>query len=194
VIAMQGQPPPTPDHLSLSADDVFEDAYRSSGTAVLGYALRRSGSREDALDVVAETFAVAWRRRTDMPADPREVRPWLFGIARRCLANSVRGTHRAGRLGERLADSFDMAAVPDPAALHENRSESQAVLEALTQLPPDDRELVTLIAWEGLTPAEAATALGLSAGTARVRLHRARARLRAALHIPADVEETDRDH
>jgi RNA polymerase sigma factor (sigma-70 family) len=194
VIAMQGQPPPTTDHQPVSADDLFEAAYRSSGTAVLGYALRRSVSREDALDVVAETFATAWRRRTDMPADPEEVRPWLFGIARRCLANAVRSAHRASRLGERLADSFTHAAVPDPSTLHENRTESRLVHEALEQLSPEDRELVTLIAWEGLTPAQAATALGVPAGTARVRLHRARTRLRAALSTPAHVEETDRDH
>ena len=184
---MQGHPPPTTDHPPVSSDDRFEDAYRSAGTAVLGYALRRSDSREDALDVVAETFAVAWRRRSDMPVDPEEVRPWLFGIARRCLANAVRSTHRAGRLGARLAASFDDASVPDPSTLHENRAESRRVHEALEQLSPDDRELVTLIAWEGLTPSGAATVLGLSPGTARVRLHRARTRLRAALFIPADV-------
>jgi RNA polymerase sigma factor (sigma-70 family) len=193
---MQGQPPPTTadNHQSVSADEVFEDAYRSSGTAVLGYALRRSASREDALDVVAETFAIAWRRRTDMPADPEEVRPWLFGIARLCLANALRSTTRARRLGQRLADSFTDATVPDPSRLHENRAESRLVHRALEQLSPEDRELVTLIAWEGLTPAQAATALGLSAGTARVRLHRARAGLRAALHSFANVQETHRDH
>jgi RNA polymerase sigma factor (sigma-70 family) len=193
VIAMQGQPPPETDPLP-SAEAVFEAAYRDCGTAVLGYALRRSDSREDALDVVAETFAVAWRRRADMPADAQEVRPWLFGISRRCLANTARSTHRAGRLGQRLADSFVDASVPDPSTLHEHRAQSRLVLEALGQLSPDDRELVTLIAWEGLTPAQAATTLGLSAATARVRLHRARTRLRAALNTTAAIEETDRDH
>jgi RNA polymerase sigma factor (sigma-70 family) len=194
VIAMQGHPPPTTDQPPPSAEHLFEDAYRTAGTAVLGYALRRSDSREDALDLVAETFAVAWRRRIDMPVDPEEVRPWLFGIARRCLANALRSSQRAGRLGARLAESLADASVPDPSALHEERAETRLVHEALGQLSPDDRELVTLIAWEGLTPAQAATALGLSAGTARVRLHRARTRLRAVLHIPVDVEETDRDH
>jgi RNA polymerase sigma factor (sigma-70 family) len=187
VIAMHGQPPPTTDHQPVPTDDLFEDAYRRCGTAVLGYALRRSVSREDALDVVAETFAIAWRRRTDLPADPQDVRPWLFGIARRCLANVVRSTDRASRLGARLADSFADAGVPDPSTLHENRAESRLVREALDQLSPEDRELVTLIAWEGLTPAQAATVPGLSAGTARVRLHRARTKLRAhspALHTP----------
>jgi RNA polymerase sigma factor (sigma-70 family) len=194
VIAMKGQPPPTTDHPPASADHLFEDAYRSSGTAVLGYALRRSASREDAFDVVAETFAIAWRRRTDMPVDPQEVRPWLFGIARRCLANAARSTERAGRLGARLTDSLAGAAVPDPSTVHEDRADSRLVHEALELLSPEDRELVTLIAWEGLTPAQAATALGLPAGTTRVRLHRARTRLRAALTSPADVEETDRAH
>jgi RNA polymerase sigma factor (sigma-70 family) len=145
---MQGHPPTT-DQPPPSAEHLFEDAYRTAGTAVLGYALRRSDSREDALDLVAETFAVAWRRRIDMPVDPEEVRPWLFGIARRCLANALRSTQRAGRLGARLAESLADASVPDPSALHEERAETRLVHEALGQLPPDDRELVTLIAWEG---------------------------------------------
>jgi RNA polymerase sigma factor (sigma-70 family) len=191
---MQEQPPPPAGRPPISPDEAFEHAYRSSGTAVLGYVLRRSDSREDALDVVAETFATAWRRRAGLPADPEEVRPWLFGIARWCLANAIRSSHRAGRLGQRLADSFQEGAVPDPSTVHESRVDSRLVRQALDELAPEDRELVTLIAWEGLTPAQAAAALGLPAGTARVRLHRARTRLRAALSTPADVEENERDH
>jgi RNA polymerase sigma factor (sigma-70 family) len=189
---MRGRPASPPGPAPSSTADLFEDAYRSSGTAVLGYALRRSDSREDALDVVAETFAIAWRRRDNLPEDPAEVRPWLFGIARRCLANSARGTRRADRLGQRLAEAFDAGAVPDPSALHEHRAETQRVREALDQLSADDRELVTLVAWEGLSPAEAADVLGLTAGAARVRLHRARARLRTVLST-THVEEADRD-
>ncbi|MCZ2806870.1 sigma-70 family RNA polymerase sigma factor [Modestobacter sp. VKM Ac-2983] len=197
---MQGQPPPAPDDPPAAVEVRFEDAYRSSGTAVLGYALRRSESREDAFDVVAETFATAWRRRADMPADLLEVRPWLFGIARNCLANASRSNARAGRLGDRLAAAFTDAAIPDPATLHEHRVGSREVHEALGRLSAEDRELVTLIAWEGLTPAQAADALGVAPGTARVRLHRARARLRAdlsgaddpALPDPAHPQEADR--
>jgi RNA polymerase sigma-70 factor (ECF subfamily) len=103
----------------VSAKARLEHAYRTSGTAVLGYALRRAVSREDAMDVVAETFATAWRRRSAMPADDEEVRPWLFGIARLCLANSARSSRSAGRLGERLADALSDVTVPDPSALHE---------------------------------------------------------------------------
>ncbi len=171
----------------------FEEVYRTCGTAVLGYALRRSDSREDALDAVAETFAIAWRRRADMPADAGDVRPWLFGIARRCLANARRGSDRAGRLGHRLAQSLPPDAVPDPALLHERSADGRRVRAALRELSEEDRELLTLVAWEGLTPAQAAAALGLPAGTARVRLHRARGRLRAALDVPASPEETHHD-
>ena len=191
---MRGQPTQAPDDRPASGDSRFEDAYRACGTAVLGYALRRADSREDALDAVADTFATAWRRRADLPDDPAEVRPWLFGIARRCLANAARSTARAGRLGQRLADALDDAAVPDPSAVHEQRASSGRVRAALAQLSADDRELITLIAWEGFTPAAAGTALGIPAGTARVRLHRARARLRAALDVPAPAPEADRDH
>lgn len=193
-MAMQGSSPPTTASPPPAPDAAFEDAYRTWGTAVLRYSLRRSTSREDALDVVAETFAVAWRRRDDLPVEPDEVAPWLIGIARFCLANIARRTTRAGRLNQQLAASLPAAAVPDPATLHEGRADRVLVRQALEQLSAEDRELVTLIAWEGLTPAQAATALGLSPGTARVRLHRARARLRTALHTPDSVEEIDRDH
>jgi RNA polymerase sigma factor (sigma-70 family) len=84
--------------------------------------------------------------------------------------------------------------VPDPSAVHEHRLQSRAVVAALDELSPEDRELLTLIAWEGLTPSQAAAALGLAPGTARVRLHRARTRLRAQLSSTSDVEETHRDH
>lgn len=187
---MREQPPPAAGPPPESVDALVEHAYRTCGTAVLGYALRRSATREDASDVVAETFAVAWRRRAEMPTDPEETRPWLFGIARRCLANTARTTERAGRLGARLAESLAHADVPEPALVHEGRADTRVVRQALEQLSPEDRELVTLIAWEGLTPAQAATVLGLTAGTARVRLHRARTRLRTALATPADIEET----
>src|SRR4051812_29629673 len=136
-MAMRGQSPPPTDLSPTSVDVRLEDAYRTSGTAVLGYALRRCPSREDALDVVAETFATAWRRREDLPADPAEVRPWLFGIARLCVANAIRSTHRAGRLGARLAEALPHGVVPDPATLHEVGTLGHRVHRALDLLSPD---------------------------------------------------------
>ncbi|RBY96922.1 RNA polymerase subunit sigma-24 [Blastococcus sp. TF02-8] len=174
----------------------FDRLYRSAGTAVLGYALGRCASREDALDVTAETFLVAWRRRAELPNEPEEARAWLFGVARWCLANAARGDHRAQRLGQRLAEHLDVAALPDPARIHESRADTRQVRQALDALPADDRELVTLTAWEGLSPTEAGAVLGLTPGAARSRLHRARLRLRASLTSDhAELQERRRhDH
>lgn len=193
--ATQGRAAPSLDPPQGDAADRFDQLYRSAGSAVLGYALRRCASRDDALDVTGETFLVAWRRRADLPTYPEDARAWLFGVARFCLANHTRGDRRAQRLGQRLAESLDAAALPDPARIHEHRADARLVRRALEQLSPDDRELVTLTAWEGLTPTQAAAALGLTPGAARTRLHRARLRLRASLSpLPTDSEDHDHDH
>lgn len=168
----------------------FEALYRSVGSAVLGYALRRAASQEDALDAVAETFTVAWRRRADTPIDPDQVRPWLFGITRRCLADINRTSARATRLGAKLAESFVDGVIPGPAT----GDDYTAVRQAMADLSDADRELVALIAWEGLTPAQAAGPLNLTPAATRVRLHRARARLKHALSLTTtDPEEADHD-
>jgi RNA polymerase sigma factor (sigma-70 family) len=186
---------PVPRPSSARSDRAaFEVLYRSTGSAVLGYALRRAATPDDAHDAVAETYTVAWRRRADTPVDPDEVRPWLFGIARRCLADIDRSAARATRLGAKLADAFVPGTIPDPAV----GEDYAPVRAAMAGLPDADRELVSLVAWEGLTPSQAAVALGLSPAATRVRLHRARARLKHALSIsvvqPAtDLEEADHD-
>jgi len=193
VSASEGRAAPSLDPPQYDAG--FDELYRSAGTAVLGYALRRCASREDALDVTAETFLVAWRRRTEMPAEPDDARAWLFGVARGCLANLARGDRRSQRLGQRLAETMDPGTLPDPARIHEGRADARQVRRALDALSADDRELVTLTAWEGLTPAQAGGLLGLTPGAARVRLHRARLRLRASLTPdPTDHRDGRHDH
>ncbi len=139
----------------------------------MGYALRRAGE-EAAREVVAETFAVAWRRLDDVPADPL---PWLLGVARRALANRRRGDRRRGALAERLA-ALPPEHASDPA---ERAGEAQAVRAALSRLSEDDRETLALVAWEGLSPAQAALVAGCSARAFSKRLSRARARFAAAL-------------
>jgi RNA polymerase sigma-70 factor (ECF subfamily) len=146
----------------------FERLWQEYAPAVAAYARRRAPA--DAVDdAVADTFLVVWRRLDCVPNDPL---PWLYGIARRTLANQRRGDARRTALVERL----DLEV---PAVAHEQPDAH--VLEALATLGERDRELLMLIAWEGLTPAEAAVALGSAAVTCRVRLHRARTRLAAAL-------------
>jgi RNA polymerase sigma-70 factor (ECF subfamily) len=156
------------------AQQRFSDLYRSHARELLGYALRRSADPDDAADVVAETFLVAWRRLDQVPLD-HKARLWLFGTARNVLANQARGTRRRDRLTERLREDLQRE-FPAHRALAPN-----PVVEALAELGEGDRELLTLIGWEELTPSEAAQALGISPFAARTRLHRARRRLRARL-------------
>ncbi|HSS43392.1 MAG TPA: RNA polymerase sigma factor [Solirubrobacterales bacterium] len=156
------------------AEASFRRLYTEHGREMLAYALRRVGDPEDAADVAAETFLVAWRRLEDVPAGA-QARLWLYGVARRTLANQRRGERRRERLGERLRADLVPALAEPPEPLGPD------VLAALERLGAEDREILRLSAWEELSPSELATVLGTSAVAARSRLHRARRRLRRAL-------------
>lgn len=163
---------PAPD---LAASAQLTTLYANHGRDVLAFALRRAPSAEDAADVVAETFLIAWRRLSEVPPEP-EARLWLYGVARRMLANQRRGESRRTRLAERLRTEVRAASPAGP-----RDEQSEAVLAALATLSPEDRELLLLIGWEELSPAQAARVLDISAIAARGRLHRARRRLREAI-------------
>ncbi|WP_067500957.1 RNA polymerase sigma factor [Actinoplanes sp. TFC3] len=152
----------------------FRSAYASCFEPLLAYALRRVGDPEDAADVVAETFLVAWRRAREMPAGD-ETRLWLYGVARRVLANQQRGDRRRERLGDRLRQRLTSAVPADPGT---EVPERLAVHAALNRLGELDREVLTLTVWEELQPREVAQVLALSPAAVRTRLSRARARLR----------------
>ncbi len=154
----------------------FEAAYRELYEPICGYALRRVRDPEDAAEAVAETFATLWRRFDRCPQDA-DLRPWLFGVARRVIANQRRSQRRRSALGERLAAGIDPTALD---AAHPDESSSE-LARAFASLSDSDRELLSLLAWEGLTRDEVAIALGTSRAVVRLRLHRARKRLRDAL-------------
>jgi RNA polymerase sigma-70 factor (ECF subfamily) len=163
--------------VGAEADRVrFEGLFRDHHVAVVAYVRRRAP--QDAVDdIVGETFLVAWRRLDCVPV---EQLPWLLAVARNVLATQRRGAVRRSALTLRVgraAGSRSEAPVSD-------RLESDVdgrLQTALARLAPKDREALTLIAWDGLQPHEAAVVVGDSAGAFRVRLHRARQRLRALL-------------
>ncbi|MGN6201695.1 MAG: RNA polymerase sigma factor [Solirubrobacterales bacterium] len=163
------------------AEQRFARLYREHAREILGYALRRCPEPEDAADVVAETFLAAWRRLPDVPPGG-EARLWLFGTARLVVANQRRGDRRRTRLAEHLRSELRRQLPAEAPA------EPSGILEALHRLEEADRELLMLVGWEELTPAQAARVLGITALAARSRLHRARRRLRARL---AEVEGED---
>lgn len=149
---------------------LFDDAYRP----LLAYALRRSESVADAEEVVADTLLVAWRRRGDLPAGDGTL-PWLYGVARRVLANQRRGQARRRRF-ERLLQPLIR-----PSAEPEESESLDAVIAGMRRLPATDQEVLRLAAWEDLSHAQIAIALDCSENAAALRLHRARRRLREEL-------------
>lgn len=160
----------------------LEELFLAHHADLLGYAVRRLDQPADAADVLAEVFLVAWRRIDEVPAGG-EARLWLFGVARHVVANIRRGEWRRQRLGTRLRAHLVSVVPPVEASGGGAVTDVRAALERLSD---DDKELLTLVVWEGFTPTEAAELLGLAAGTTRVRLHRARSRLR---HLLAEDDD-----
>jgi RNA polymerase sigma-70 factor, ECF subfamily len=163
------------------AEQRFRAVFSHLG-AVTAYARRRGSSDADA--IAAETMTIAWRRLADVPND--DPLPWLYATARNLLLADARRSNRRTR----LRDVEDLAPAP------EVRQLDPQLERALRSLRPTDREALLLVAWEDLTPAQAARVVGVTATAFRVRLLRARRRLKAHLGegprpaqpIPVDVE------
>jgi RNA polymerase sigma-70 factor (ECF subfamily) len=155
----------------------FTAMYDRYSMRVWAYAASRAGS-EAADEAVSETFMIAWRRFADMPSAEL---PWLLGVARNVMRDAVRAEVRRASLTAELRRWTE-----EPAAdVAEGVIDRLAMLRALAELPDNDREVLTLMAWQGLSPREAARVLGCTAATVRVRLHRAHKRLAAVLQAPA---------
>ena len=196
---------PPPDHDADDADDdaaliersrhdpeAFAGLYDRHAAPLHRYAARRLGvSAAD--DIVADTFFDAFRGRHRYDLSVRDARPWLYGIAANLIGKHSRAEVRMLRAYARTgADPVLAEAHIDEA---EGRLASAAVKRelaaALAGLTAADRNVLLMIAWADLSYAEVATALGIPVGTVRSRLHRARARIRAALggHDPTSVRE-----
>ncbi|MGW2982530.1 RNA polymerase sigma factor [Streptomyces humidus] len=152
----------------------MEALYTAHADRVLAYLLHRT-DRETAQDILSETFVLAWRKSGSVPDDAL---PWLLASARRLLANRVRSDQRHRALTERLAVMADRTGAAEIGDAIGTRAEVAAALSALSE---QDREVLVLSAWYGLTAKQAAVVAGCTATAFAVRLHRARKRFRAAL-------------
>jgi RNA polymerase sigma-70 factor (ECF subfamily) len=162
------------DHERLTA------IYDQHAHRVYAYALRHCG-RNRADDVLAETFAIAWRRRDQVPDDPVG---WLLVTARNVISGARRAEHRRLRLTALLAEQ--------PTGHHSSAGEvaqhRQELLQALDRLSQREREALLLVAWDGLDSRQAALVAGCTQRAFRARLARARARLTAELLQPDDSD------
>lgn len=146
----------------------FEQIYAEHRDAVRAYVRRRA---HDSLvdDVVADVFLVCLRRIDDVPDEPL---PWLYAVARKTLANERRKLARTA--------PADPTVVNDP-----EPSGDSALAAAFAELGDADREVLRLVAWEGLSLRDAAVVLGCSPVACRVRFHRAKTRLARRLEAAA---------
>jgi len=156
------------DQASVEPDDARErfEALAAEVVEPVRRFLARRTDPDTADDVLAETLLVCWRRLDDVP---EHALPWVYGVARNCLANVQRGDRRQVRLAARIS-----VVDPPPEAVREDQAPDDRVHAALAALRPDEADLLRLWAWEQLGPGEIAAVLGVTPNAVSIRLHRAR--------------------
>ncbi len=157
----------------------FRELYADAYADVLRFAQRRVHPSH-AEDVTAEAFLVAWRRLDEAPTRRSDQRAWLFGIARNCLLNMVRGEGRRDALAVRIAETLSPVGTDD-AAHADVISQRVDLAAAWRRLSETDQEALSLTVFEDLTSPQAGRVLGITAASYRLRLLRARRALRRHL-------------
>lgn len=171
------------DHGGPTRHDRFAEFYRAHFADLSRFVYRRVEA-SDASDVIAQVFTVAWRRFDQVPSPPED-RLWLFGVARRTVADHRRSSFRRLQMHHRLFSEVRPAVAdhdPDPVL---GRVEA-----AMARLRPKDREVLRLILWDGLSHDEASVVLGCSANAVEHRFRRARQRVSDALSLSSDPVPT----
>ena len=164
---------------SLTRPAAFGTIFDRHATVLHRYLVRRLGP-DEADTMVGEIFRIAFERRHTFDLDRSSARPWLYGIATNLLAKHRRREARRIRATARLAASRLPAIDPTDRVSSDLDAVDRwgRIAQAVTELPPAERDALMLYAWEGLSYEDVAVALGIPPGTVRSRLHRARGRLR----------------
>ncbi|SDJ88495.1 RNA polymerase sigma-70 factor, ECF subfamily [Actinopolyspora mzabensis] len=160
----------------------FTAVYEEHYDAVRRYVLRRLRDPSTSEELAQEVFVITWRRRTRAP---EHCLPWLYGIARRVLANDRRAVRARPEAMALPSDDVLRDRREDPA----RGAQHVDVHRAMDALSETDQEVLRLVGWEGLDLGDAARVLGCARGTARVRLFRARRRLAKSLENPDSERE-----
>lgn len=160
---------------------LFDDYHRD----IYGYCRRRTDAHT-AADCAAETFLVAWRRIEDVPTGEASL-PWLYGVARKTLANEFRSGSRRRKLRNHLRDNTPIAE-PSPEVVIVRREQDEHVMEALAALRPRDREVLQLALWEELPHAAIAEMMGCSTQAITQRIYR------ATRQVCKEYQRLDRGH
>ncbi len=174
---------------SAGSGNAYSEFFRRHVDSITRYAVRRCVNPEDVADLVAECFLVALQAAHRYIPETETALPWLFGISRRLLARQRRNYVGNRRLQVKASNAFPAftAAEDNEIAAAIDASRQAPVLEkALATLTPAERDVLELVAYDGLTPSQAAAALDITPNAARLRLSRARRAVRVLI-APAPV-------
>lgn len=169
---------------SLRQPELFGRIYDRHFPGIYAYIASRLGP-DEADDVAAETFIDAFRRRASFDPARGSVRPWLFGIATRLVAQHRRAEARRYRALARVPADTDLGGHEDRVAARVSaQARREPLLRAVAELSDDDRDVLLLVALGGLSYEEVAAALSIPPGTVGSRLNRARRKIRGVLGAP----------
>lgn len=168
-----------------SVEQRYRRLFDRHSRQVYAYCRRRTDA-QTAADAAAETFLVAWRRLDDIPDGDAEL-GWLYGVARKVLANEYRRNRRSRRLLARIGEN-DPDPAPTPEMVVVRRERDSIMLAALARLTPDDQEVLRLAWWEEIPHVEIAAVMGCSRQAVSQRIHR------AALRAAKEYRRLDHDH
>jgi RNA polymerase sigma-70 factor (ECF subfamily) len=164
----------------------FENLYRSTATDLLAFLTRRASDPEEATDILAEVYLVAWRRLDKVPTD-EGARLWLFGVAQKLLLKS----NRQLRSYQDIVRGITAEMSAGTSHSKPDDEFTDRVRASLRKLPKAQREALLLTAWEGLKPREIAKVTGSTANLVRVRLHHARKQLQQELSAAPGQDSDD---
>jgi RNA polymerase sigma-70 factor, ECF subfamily len=155
----------------------FSELYERHARAIYNYLFRRLADWSEAEDLTAVVLLEAFRRRKDVVVLDGRLLPWLYGIATNVLRNRRRAAWRHRRLLAELAGHPRSAATADADERVAATEQMRSLLSRIAALPRQQRDVVALCLWSGLSYEEAALALSVPIGTVRSRLARARTTL-----------------
>lgn len=170
-------------HVAAGDGAALEQLYSRYGRVVYGLALRILTSPEHAEDVVQETFWRVWRRAGTFQSTSGQFAPWLFGIARNLCIDELR--RRQARPAPTFGEDEAILAIPDgQPAVHDLTWEAERrrlITGALGELPPDQRQVIELAYFAGLSQREIAEQLNNPLGTVKTRVRLALQKLKGLL-------------
>jgi RNA polymerase sigma-70 factor (ECF subfamily) len=174
------------DIMSRDRDRVIA-AVTDNAADILAYLTRRVDPSEDAADLLSEVLTVLWKKAGALPTKDEDIRPWMFGIARKILQHHYRTQGRQHALADRLRSMLTVTEHPGFTITDDHLD----LRQALAQLSQIDRDIIGLVHWEGFTLADTSRIMGIKESTTRSRYHRAQATLRTHLTTQNEAATTE---